>query len=74
MKLMIFVHRTGLPPGPNDYYVCIPNGNETLVPNVGDTVELGGMTAPEVVKARHYKFIGPNTLPDADTLEVRLEV
>ena len=74
MKLKIFVHHTGLPPGPNEYFVCIPNGNETLVPNVGDKVELGGMNAPEVVKTRHYKFIGPNSVSDTDTLEVRLEV
>jgi hypothetical protein len=74
MKLKISVHRSGLPPGPNDYFVCIPDGNETLIPNVGDKVELGGMSAPEVVKTRLFKFIGPKTMSDTDTLEVRLEV
>jgi hypothetical protein len=74
MKLKIFVEYTNRPPGPNSEFVQVPNGNETLVPNIGDSVQLGGMSDPEVVKARRYKFIGPNTLSDTDTLEVHLEV
>jgi hypothetical protein len=68
MNVRIFVQRTGLPPGGNTQFEDIPNGDEALVPNVGDTVQLRWMGTPEVVKARHFKFL------DAQTLEIRLEV
>ncbi len=68
MNVRIFVQRTGLLPGGNTEFEDIPNGNEALVPNVGDTVQLRWMSTPEVVKVRHFKFI------DSHTLEVRLEV
>jgi hypothetical protein len=68
MNVRIFVLRTGLPAGGNTEFEDIPNGNEVIVPNVGDTVQLRWMKTPETVKARHFKFL------DAHTLEVRLEV
>jgi hypothetical protein len=68
MNVRIFVQRTGLPPGGNTEFEDIPNGNEAIIPDVGDTVQLRWMSAPEIVKLRHFKFIDP------DTLEVRLEV
>ncbi len=75
MTVRIFVERTGLPPGGNTSIGELPNGNECLVPNVGDTVQLGGMSAPEVVKKRHFKYISSNTLERSEVLlEVRLEV
>jgi hypothetical protein len=68
MNVRIFAQRTGVLPGPNTEFEDIPNGNEALVPNVGDTVQLKWMDAPMVVRARHFKYL------DAQTLEVRLEV
>ena len=68
MNVRIFVQRMGLQPGGNTEFEDIPNGGEALVPNVGDTVQLRWMSAPEVVKARHFKYL------DAQTLEVRLDV
>jgi hypothetical protein len=68
MNVRIFVQRTNIQPGANTEFVDIPNGDEAIVPNVGDTVQIAGMSFPETVKARHFKFL------DAQTVEVRLDI
>lgn len=68
MNVRIFVQRTGLPAGGNTEFEDIPNGNEALVPNVGDTVQLRWMNTQETVKVRHFRYLDP------ETLEVRLEI
>jgi hypothetical protein len=66
MNVRIFVQEAGLPPSTE--FEDIPNGNEALVPDVGDTVQLQSMKSPKVVSVRHFKYL------DSETLEVRLEV
>jgi len=68
MKLRIFVQPAGREPGGKSNFQDFTDATEAAVPNVGDTVQLGMMNTPEVVKARHFKYL------DSNSLEVRLDV
>ena len=68
MKLRIFVQPAIRKPGGKSHVHDFTDAIEGLVPNVGDTVQLSMMNSPEVVKARHFKYL------DSNTLEIRLDV
>jgi hypothetical protein len=68
MKLRIFVQPAIRQPGGKSNFQDFTDAIEGLVPNVGDSVQLNMMNSPEVVKARHSKYL------DSNSLEVRLDV
>jgi len=68
MRLRIFVQPAISQPGGKSDFQDFTDAIEGLVPNVGDTVQLSMMNSPEVVKARHFKYL------DSNTLEIRLNV
>jgi hypothetical protein len=68
MKVRIFVQPAIRQRGGTSNFQDFTEATEAHVPNVGDTVQLKMMKSPEVVKARHFKYL------DSDSLEVRLEV
>jgi hypothetical protein len=68
MKLRIFVQPATREPGAESNFQDFTDAIEAVVPNVGDKVQLSMMKSPEVVKARHFKYL------DSDILELRLDV
>jgi len=68
MKLRIFVQPATREPGGESNFQDFTDATEAAVPNVGDTIQLSMMKSPEVVKARHFKYL------DSNTLELRLDV
>jgi hypothetical protein len=68
MRLRIFVQPATRQPGGKSDFQDFTDAIEAHVPNVGDTVQLNMMNSPEVVKARHFKYL------DSNSLEIRLDV
>jgi hypothetical protein len=68
MKLRIFVQPASREPGGKSEFQDFADATEATVPNVGDTIQLGMMSTPELVKARHFKYL------DSNSLELRLDV
>jgi hypothetical protein len=68
MKLRIYVQPADRLPSGRSYFQDFLDSSDNNVPNVGDTVRLNTMSASEVVKARHFRWL------DSDSLEVRLDV
>ena len=68
MKLRIFVQPATREPGGESNFQDFTDATEAVVPTVGDTVQLSMMKSPEVVKARHFRYLDPNIL------ELRLDV
>jgi len=68
MKLRIFVQPATHEPGGESNFQDFTDATAAVIPNVGDTIQLSMMKSPEVVKARHFKYLDPNML------ELRLDV
>lgn len=68
MKLRIFVQPATREPGAESNFQDFTDATETVVPDVGDTIQLSSMKSPQIVKTRHFKYLDP------DTLELRLYV
>jgi hypothetical protein len=67
MRVKIIVEPADHQPGGVSHLQVFMDADESQIPNVGDTVQLEMMNAPELVKARHFKYL------DSNTVEVRLE-
>jgi hypothetical protein len=68
MRLRIFVQPADRGPGGESSFQDFTDATEAVIPNVGDTIQLRTMKSAEVVKARHFNYLDPNTL------ELRLDV
>jgi len=68
MRVRIFVQPATSEPRGESNFEDYMDATEAVIPNVGDTIQLSMMKSSAVVKARHFKYLDPNTL------ELRLDV